>query len=556
MSSPFFNTSKQIASDFLQSIVFIDDKAFDNPLNKGEHDFDAYAVTNAFASYQKICAIYKPKNEQDISNLAQLAKKADVTVLDWQIDLHTEVPSKESEEEDDVNEDLRGIHTLRIIREILLDPVASKGGLKLILVYTGTPNLDDIAEAIHKNLESNGISLKRTFCEVCADNIKILVIAKTDQTLATEGGPQGQFAHNPDLKGRVVSYEQLPNYIIERFAKITTGLLPNFVLKALTVVRENTFKFVSLYNKDLDKAFLAHRLLLPDQNDSKELLVELFAHSIHSLLTYNSVAETVGTDNVLSWIDTQKLSAHLNIVCKNDKKKKVDIDNEFFKLWSKHGFVKAATELWQTHTYGTVDDKQEENFKVSLRKLKGHFLSDDINDPQDRQFSILTHHKSIFKPTPVSPRLTLGAVVRGKKSGYWVCIQQRCDSVRIYGVRRFLFLPLEELKPNSEGDFHFVTEQGVRLKLKKKSFELKTIKFLSNNKNGVIKAKKQNGKFFFTPYHYGANRRTQRNKNDELLEWIFDLKDLHAQRIAIEFANELSRVGIDEAEWLRRGYTR
>ena len=123
---------------------------------KGEHDFDAYAITKAFALHHKICAVYKPKTEQDIDNLAQIVKKADITVLDWQIDLFTEVPSKESEEEDDVSEDLRGIHTLKIIRAILLDSTASKGGLKLILVYTGTTNLDGIAEAIHKNLKSEG----------------------------------------------------------------------------------------------------------------------------------------------------------------------------------------------------------------------------------------------------------------------------------------------------------------------------------------------------------------------------------------------------------------
>jgi hypothetical protein len=32
-----------------------------------------------------------------------------------------------------------------------------------------------------------------------------------------------------------------------------------------------------------------------------------------------------------------------------------------------------------------------------------------------------------------------------------------------------------------------------------------------------------------------------------------DLKDLHAQRIVDEYASQLSRVGLDESEWLRRG---
>ena len=35
-------------------------------------------------------------------------------------------------------------------------------------------------------------------------------------------------------------------------------------------------------------------------------------------------------------------------------------------------------------------------------------------------------------------------------------------------------------------------------------------------------------------------------------QWVLDLKEAHAQRIANNFAAQLSRVGLDESEWLRR----
>ena len=35
-------------------------------------------------------------------------------------------------------------------------------------------------------------------------------------------------------------------------------------------------------------------------------------------------------------------------------------------------------------------------------------------------------------------------------------------------------------------------------------------------------------------------------------KWIFDLMESHAQKIVNEYAANLSRVGIDESEWLRR----
>ncbi|MFT5250534.1 MAG: hypothetical protein ACI93P_002276 [bacterium] len=39
---------------------------------------------------------------------------------------------------------------------------------------------------------------------------------------------------------------------------------------------------------------------------------------------------------------------------------------------------------------------------------------------------------------------------------------------------------------------------------------------------------------------------------DEEFEWILDLKDWHAQRIVTDYAATLSRVGLNESEWLRK----
>jgi len=35
------------------------------------------------------------------------------------------------------------------------------------------------------------------------------------------------------------------------------------------------------------------------------------------------------------------------------------------------------------------------------------------------------------------------------------------------------------------------------------------------------------------------------------IQWVGQLKPLHAQRIATDIGDHLSRVGLDEAEWLR-----
>lgn len=37
----------------------------------------------------------------------------------------------------------------------------------------------------------------------------------------------------------------------------------------------------------------------------------------------------------------------------------------------------------------------------------------------------------------------------------------------------------------------------------------------------------------------------------DTFEWILDLKDLHSQRIVTNYVSSLSRIGLDESEWLR-----
>lgn len=536
MNSTFFEQSKRIANDFLQNIVFIDDKAFDTPEENNNHEFDAYRVTSAFAKEGKICAVFRPKNSNDIENLSRLAKKADITVLDWQIHLESEPITQGTEEEDDEVVDPRGPHTLKIIKSILEpNQYAADGSVKLIIVYTGELGLGDITDDIHKALSEEGINnLNKDFCEVSTNNVKIHVIAKPDNETEPDGSVKSKFKHIPQFNARVKTYEELPEFILDEYAKMTSGLLSNFVLKSLSILRNNNSRFIQLYNKNLDQAFLSHRLMLPNQDDSNELLIAMFSDSVRALLSYNHADETISSDEINHWIDTQTFSKEIQV-----GSEKIKLDNDFLKAWVTSSFEETAE--------SKLSSKNDDNSKA-IAKAKGNlersetFFSDVI-DPFHVDFSILSHHKSLFKPTHISPKLTLGVVVKGDKTGYWVCIQQRCDSVRLSSERRFLFLPLEE----NENKFHFITGEGKKLRLMKKSFQLRTIKFGVEGESFIQASSNANGEFYFTPFY--------NSEEDEKYQWILDLKDLHAQRIANEFSGELARVGLDESEWLRRKYS-
>lgn len=553
MSDAFFNTSKTIANDFLQSVVFIDDQAFgekDEEVKSNSKDknqeFDAVQITRAFANSQKVCAVYRPENTKDINNLALLAKKADVTVLDWSIEIHDENLEGENGEEDAEEIDPRGPHTRKIISEILSDPLTGKGSLKLILIYTGETDLPSITDAIYDDLLKQKIDgLQKGDCNVFTENIRILVLAK-------QGG-KDQFKYNPELKSKIVPYADLPDFILTEFTEMTSGLLTNFVLQSLTAIRDNIFRLVKIYKKDLDPSFLSHHLLLPNPEDSEEHLVEVLSHSIQALLNYNRTGNAVSKKNILNWVESLQFNQSITI-----GNQQIEVNNSFIKDWLKSSFVEACQKRWiqlgLCNAQNTPDSKFRKAEKEFEKRASDFFVENNAEN-LDSKFSILTHHKSNLKQPGIAPRLTLGTLVKQlPKNGakyrkdesvrYFLCIQAKCDSVRLKSLRKFLFLPLEGVSGNVP--FHFVIEEGLeltRLRISKEAFEVRTIKFKPRNNHTAILAYKRNEHYYFKSNH------------DEKFLWLADLKDAHAQREVSKFAHQIARVGLDESEWLRRWAT-
>ncbi|MCB0430780.1 MAG: hypothetical protein H6585_09325 [Flavobacteriales bacterium] len=544
MNNAFFDSSKAIANDFLQSVVFIDDRAFTDEEEVNKHEFNAAEITRAFANSQKVCAVYKPKTLTDIENLALLAKKADVTVLDWRIDIAEEVGEDNNGEEDAEEIDPRGPHTLKIIREILSDPLTGKGSLKLILIYTGETDLPGITEATYENLQEQNIeNIQRGDCTVFTENIRILVLAK-------QAG-EDQYKHNPKLKNKIVPYEALPDFILTQFADMTSGLLTNFVLQSLTAIRANTFRLIKLYKKELDASFLAHRLLLPNPEDAKEQLIEMLTNSIEALMHYNRTGEAASLDRITEWINTRNFTNGVISISNKD----FVIDAAFVQTWAEKGFVEACKSRWVDQGYGELTEKQTEKFEKKEKELhkKGsvYFREAHELDDIDSKFSILTHHKSNLRQPSSAPKLTLGTLIKQvppngveeQEERYYLCIQARCDSVRVDVLRKFLFLPLE--KVGNDSKFHFVVEENefIKLRIMKEAFELRTIKFNPNAEHLVVLANESDGKYYFESNH------------GEHFQWLADLKEAHAQREVNNFAAKISRVGLDESEWLRRWAT-
>ncbi|MDR3695505.1 response regulator receiver domain [Mucilaginibacter sp.] len=523
MNSAFFESSKVTANDFLQSIVFIDDEAYAD--SKTDHNLNAAEISKVFAKKQKICSVYNPRNESDILDLIHISKKADIVVVDWKIELEPEIIAVD-ENDDDPNDDPRGAHTTRIIKAILLDPLTGLNSLKMIAVYTGETDLKGITAEIFKQLHDIP-GIESSDYEVFSKSFKVIVVGK----------PSISAKHLPEFAARIKNYEELPDFILEEFTKLTSGLVSDFVLYSLSLIRSNIFRLVNLFNKDIDAAFLSHRLLLPEPDDSKEQLVELLSHSINALLNYSKAGDYISNDLIKTWIDSHEFTGVISLSGKN-----ISIDKSFLNDWVSSGFEETFRAKWEALNNGDFPEgKFKSLHKTLYQDATKYFNLDGAYEVKDYEFSILTHQKSNIKLSGTSPKLTLGTIVKQNPEGlYFVCIQQKCDSVRLRSERRFLFLPLTAVQ---DGKFHFViSEKGsfIRLKIEDSSFSLKTAKFKPNEQGGFPIVKDENDHYHFTSI-YG-----------EEYVWLSDLKDAHAQRIANNYAAKLSRVGLDESEWLRR----
>ena len=125
---------------------------------------------------------------------------------------------------------------------------------------------------------------------------------------------------------------------------------------------------------------------------------------------------------------------------------------------------------------------------------------------------------------------------------YLVCVQPRCDCVRVSGRQNFPFLPL--IPKESRFDTILIdNNEYVRLIISRKPYDLVLIPFRPSDSDlGIITAGKVNGE-----YHFQED-----DNNKRAYKWMGELRGDHALRLSDEFSSTIGRVGLDESEWLRR----
>ena len=528
----FAELSKDIVCHFLHSVILADDRiefkseslpaiinhptrestAFtstDTEVKVSEKTIDVKPILDEFMLKGIPCS-FLALNESIKPNIyIRNFEKADAIILDWQ-----------------VNSD-GGEFILQILESLIGN---DKRNLKVILIYTGFPHLKSIIQKIKEKFNDIAFETEPNHgCSIRYGSTSISVYAKTILSVDSE------------LASRVLSDNQLVDALISDFTNITSGLVSNAALKAISIIRQNTHKLISLFNNNLDPAFLANRCLLTNSSDSEEQLLDIIGSEIKSLFVCNDAVMPISKEVIREYIieflpdrETDFLFPIKDGFESIEIPEKIDRESliKFTEIGIENFFIRFDT---------PKNDKIRftQNCHSNLTKQYCHNSIDPLIS--NISFANLTSTRQKLN-SDFLPMLTLGSILKFEtKLGedYWLCIQPKCDSVRVEKNREFLFASLKKNDSKEKFDFAIDDKSGIIcFDIDLTIYKAKYFKFKANA-NKTVKAILKDGNFIFV--------------GETSMEWIGELKNDFAQHISNRFASNLSRVGINHSEWLRRG---
>ena len=538
-SRTLMDFSVQNVSNFLQTVVVMDDKARfklpppDNDNNStsrvsegdnegpiGAHanlispqpdtadplvdpeDLDAKALVDGFAKEGIACTILQPDSDDNvITQVTKVAEMADIVVLDWILDKDN------------------GKRTTSLIRKLIREEGGSDR-IRLIAIYTGERDLGDVADRVYQVLSTSSGEVPDRLSDFVAVKgpVRIAVFGKEHTPVPPE---------DTCLTNRLVSISELPNRLIHEFAEMTNGLLPNVAIAGLSEIRTQTHKLLTKFSCSLDPAYLGHRLLLPNPSDAEEEVVAMFVAEILSILEHGNVAKQGGIASIRAWIDEMNANSSLRPLPLSETPQDA-----------------------QDTLLGILENGIDNTPNVRLGNWKWAQVThaftpeDSFAEESNRQFATMMHVKTRYRGRP--PSLTLGTILFSKSdhcATFWICLQPKCDSVRVKERKSFPLVPMVQVK-DQKGDFEIVVKHRgcwVLLRVPREPAEINMFTFEPDYASmEQVTATPNDSTWNFTPIEGPS------------FEWVAELKDEHAQRITNEFAASFSRVGVNVSEWVRR----
>ena len=472
---------------------------------------NADAVIKGFADIGSVCAVLRPEaGEEFRDRTVRAAQLADIVILDWKI------------------HESAGDAALGVMRHILQK---DRKRLRLMAIYTGEPDLHGIfdrVKGVAGEFYEDDELVEKEGLRISKGPLHIVVLAK-------QGTLNDQ---RQELNNQEVTEHQLADRLADDFALMIGGLIQNCAIAGIVAIRDQAHRILAKFEESLDPAYLGHRLLLPHPPDAEDHLVEALGSELLSVLEENHPGGRADWAAIEAWLEKRQFEGLKRL---DDTFPGMDNALDGWKDLFSKGIEGAKVKFPQGST------------KKKMGKQATELFAEDAESAvrSDRSFAALLCLKTRYPGRP--PRLSIGTLLHTRASDevqYFLCLQPKCDSVRLTESTGFPLIPLTPLR--KEGVHKKGTSLVLALETSRDNWEefgikLKpsdlSIRFFEPNANPpgeVVAKEEQNGNYFFEDVE-GTRYR-----------WIADMKDEHALQIAAHVASALARPGPNHAEWLRR----
>ena len=539
------NFSRNAVEDFVQTVVFVDDKIYaPSPLGtviqekkvtsprtrkpatksakeKTTNDsaqttselevstpFSPYDIQASFAKKHIVCSLHQPRKIHKFgveSETYKLCACADTIIVDW--DLYGDA----------------GVNATTLVENLVIQSLKEDPHqLRLVLIYTDSPSLFDISDKLSESLAAkipDEIEYKAADEGLAFHtlNARVIVLGKPANRL-------------DKFKPFEVDETELADRAIFEFCKLADGMLQGGILMGLAAIRKQSRRILTKFHSGLDAAFLTHRALgLPDE-EAFNHIIPLLVTEIEAVLEDSLDSPLLSDSIIRDWCDNKDFGT-----CAQGDLEGIDIRKFAYDFCCSGDNVRNTPGLQKTPTkkrlqYLLCEDDTTETPPVSDVSLMSQLAV---------LMSQRTHYGSQRK------FLKLGTMLRecSGQERYLLCLQPVCDSVRLNGSNPFLFCYMDFPKEKST---HIVPDgkKYRELSFCPRKENRAIIAFSANHK--MMVAEKQDtdtGPFFI-------------DDSEKEYRWIAQLKPEHAQKVAEQFARELSRVGLTESAWLHYGAKR
>ena len=549
--------SQTAARRFLQSAVFIDDKIYDRPTGRPlvpdqeeglprarksvfaggdqagapagpavvveQPPFHPRDLVGSFAKEGIVCALYEPVEgfaTDAASEIFKLCETADLVILDW----------------DFFNDDGAKMKAL-VVSLVKQSRETVPHHIRLVVVYTTDKSLLKVANALYEAIraEITDVSpLEAPKLGLVTGSTRIVVFGK-DGVDRIEG-ERPFTTKEADLATRV----------IQEFAAMNVGLLPSWALMGMAAVRHNAKRILDRFRGDMDGAFLLHRALVMNSEEAFDQLPRLLAEEFLAVVEDDRTLDDEAKTSVAKAAIAELIIRQPDPAWRDSKK----------------GDAIDSAPILRSLLERGKDGLGDHQSCLEAKKLFDKFrrippdimqglsrMVDPGNSDSNRRLAELFSVQTSY--SDAERALSFGTVVReaaaeGTPASYSICLMPICDGIRLTDTPNGTSFPFWVLGSNvSSGNSQgrafvvHVAEEFVELIASGKPRDRLWIeRFAVDPKTGTVNATVENESLLFV----GKKKR---------LAWVAQLKPLHAQRIANDVGQALSRVGLTEAEWVR-----